>query len=709
MTVLRRRIRLLTLPNSGSKLLTASAILTHSIYRANIAPDGLFPATASVERKALGLQVATMAVTTTPGALLSHIFTPNLMRCIINQRVEKDRYLHESAKVPLTCLVARGKAEPPVIPDLFEALTSANGSISFDKLTKTKTIDDLLTHTNIEAAEKVLATIHNLIRTPRTEDHGQANLDRTTLANMLLTFTRKQQPKPADSREDSDLFWEVLNSTLVEYGYLGPSRSAGNAPNPPLSKESQEVFRNRLMSCLHHVLSAKLDESFTIPFDVALSVEIKSKDLDAPLLLDADTTVLAALSESVSTMQDIAKKSIKNKPLRALILLYALCILQVYNGDADAVSVLDDLKLCWASLRKSDDASSIIIEVLLSFISKPSALFRKLAEQVFGAFASQITEDGLMSMLDILEKKENLAGQQELFDQADDADDGAEEDEEEEEDVSIDGEDASDVEMVDESVDEEDDGSEDSDNVDEEDVEKDTDSSDEEDEEAADEETSAFESKLALALGTSKRTGDNESDSDDSDMDDEQMMALDGHLTTIFKERSKQSGKKKDSKDAKENIINFKNRVLDLLLIYVKQEHANFLSLSLILPIITLIRTTTSKQISEKAFNLLKQLSDSCNKTKKFPEPAAVKDGVHILHAIHDEMRKNASKLHSNACSRASLFVAKVMITADVDSYDDVADSYAELQKEWYKDPKSHVQASVFTEWTSWCIATRKH
>ncbi|KAK3051321.1 DNA-directed DNA polymerase, partial [Teratosphaeriaceae sp. CCFEE 6253] len=53
-----------------------------------------------------------------------------------------------------------------------------------------------------------------------------------------------------------------------------------------------------------------------------------------------------------------------------------------------------------------------------------------------------------------------------------------------------------------------------------------------------DDEEAVFDRKLADALGTA---GMDETDSDDdgSDMDDEQMMALEPHLATIFKERSK--------------------------------------------------------------------------------------------------------------------------------------------------------------------------
>ena len=41
------------------------------------------------------------------------------------------------------------------------------------------------------------------------------------------------------------------------------------------------------------------------------------------------------------------------------------------------------------------------------------------------------------------------------------------------------------------------------------------------------------------------------------------------------REGTAEQAQKKDNKDAKATMINFKNRVLDLLLIYVKQQHAN--------------------------------------------------------------------------------------------------------------------------------------
>ncbi|TKA78872.1 hypothetical protein B0A55_03824 [Friedmanniomyces simplex] len=191
-------------------------------------------------------------------------------------------------------------------------------------------------------------------------------------------------------------------------------------------------------------------------------------------------------------------------------------------------------------------------------------------------------------------------------------------------------------------------------------------------------------------------------------MDDEQMMALEPHLATIFKERSKLASKKQDNKDAKENIVNFKNRVLDLLAIYVKSQYGNLIAMDVILPLTSLVRTTSSKPTAEKAFAVLKQYFEACSKNKSLPQPEDDAPCFEVLAALHEEMKLSGSKLHANACSRSSLFLSKVLVAKDLQHYKRVSKMYGALQREWYMDSKSKVQGSVFTEWTSWSLATRK-
>lgn len=95
--------------------------------------------------------------------------------------------------------------------------------------------------------------------------------------------------------------------------------------------------------------------------------------------------------------------------MAAFKLLYSMTIMQVYNGDADAVSMLDELEFCYTKFlgeketktEDAGDASDALVEILLSFASKQSQLFRRMSEQVFGAFANQITENGLESLTSV--------------------------------------------------------------------------------------------------------------------------------------------------------------------------------------------------------------------------------------------------------------------------------------------------------------------
>ena len=383
-----------------------------------------------------------------------------------------------------------------------------------------------------------------------------------------------------------------------------------------------------------------------------------------------------------------------------------MTILQVYNGDTDAVSIIYELDTCHQSISEKQNSAgsesfNLLLEVLLSFLAKPSALFRKLAGQVFAIFTADVTSDGLQSLIEVLEKGESLAGQQDLFDQdIDGVEDGMSDDN-----LEI----ASDIEMI------EDAENSDSISEDEQNSSADSETSNQESEENSDgekngEELAKFDAMLADTLKTSQPGGNAAlpgDSSDDEEMDDEQMMALEPHLTKIFQERKKTTSKKREKKDARENVINFKNRVLDLLLIYVKKQHANALALQLILPLLRLVRISTSKQIAEKSFSLLKEYFDAC-KGKELPVPDEGGEIWEILDEIHAEARLDGSKLHGNACSRSSIFVVKVLVALDKTNYGRAVDVYSESQKQWFLDTKSKTQPALFTEWINWSINTRK-
>lgn len=279
-----------------------------------------------------------------------------------------------------------------------------------------------------------------------------------------------------------------------------------------------------------------------------------------------------------------------------------------------------------------------------------------------------------------------------MFDQQDDEGD--------EDMMDVDGEDDSDVEVIDGEA-----GS-DSDN-------DESDDEDEDDNESSgnDLEEAIFEAKLAEALGTHRADKDlNEDDSEgsDADMNDDEMEEIDTQLVKVFKARRDALGQKKDKKDAKENMINFKNRVLDLLEIYVKKCHSKILALDLLLPLLRLTRRSTVKQISNKAANVLREYTKHCKGAALPKLDDEIEPVWELLKSIHTEATHSGPPAHASACSQASLLVVKTLVAHDRETIAGVVDVYGETRKAQLISKKCHVQPSFFTDWNNWCVSSSK-
>lgn len=299
----------------------------------------------------------------------------------------------------------------------------------------------------------------------------------------------------------------------------------------------------------------------------------------------------------------------------------------------------------------------------------------------------------MLTTYQILEAKESLAGQQEIFEQQDD--------EEDEEMMDVD-EDDSDVEVID---------AENSD----EDEEDDDDDDDNDDDEAAsdegenEEEMAAFEAKLAEALGTHRADQDlnEQSEGSDADMNDDEMEQIDEQLVKVFRARRDALGQKKDKKDAKENMVKFKNRVLDLLEIYVKKCHSKVLALDLLLPLLRLTRKSTVKQLANKASGVLREYTKLC-KGNALPSLDSAEPVWELLKSIHAEAMHSGPPAHASACSQASLLVVKVLVAHDKNALADVVGVYAATRKEQLLSKKCHVQPQFFSDWNNWCVSASK-
>ncbi len=658
----------------------------------------VFSSSSSPERKAIGLQIFSLAISEVPLAELPGVLNLQVLRCILTQRAKADNHLFEAAKIPLNSMVTRAKREPGSAGVLINEIID-KGAANFDQLTKTKTMESIITAADDRSLASLVHKTHQTCLGRHKRNTAEVDAELRGFSDLLLTMVRTHKDAVATLtmatetlKWKEDFTWlDHLLDFLSVYAFT--------------DKELVPIFQPRLMSILNTLMYGPLRQALQAPVII-----VRPLRLDGNALNQLKGGAGASVEKAWKCMDKMYRPN--QSPNESIIpgneafaLLFALCILQCFRHEPDATAALEDLITCYEVKDSSTDAISMIIELLLSFISKPSALFRKLAEQVFTVFAPELTADSLQSLTDILGQKESLAGQQELFDAHGDGDEEGVVESEDDDIEAIDVEDASDVELINGEP-ASGSGPADADDSDD-DAGVSTSEAEDEATDGAEDEEAAFDKKLAEALGTGG-VEDGDSDDDGSDMDDEQMMALEPHLATIFKERQKKTSKKQDKKDAKENIINFKNRVLDLLMIYVKTQYAEVLTLDVILPLTNLVRTTTNKQTAEKAFGMLKQYFEACSKNKKLPQLDNTDDVFTVLDEVYAEMKLGGSKLHANACSRSSLFLARVLVAMDREHYERIASMYAKLMSEWWQDKTNKVQPRVFTEWTSWSIATRK-
>ncbi|KAH7081608.1 DNA polymerase phi-domain-containing protein [Paraphoma chrysanthemicola] len=676
--------------------------------------NNLFTSTSSHERKAWGLKLLSGFINDVPEDIVAALLSPNILRTLINQSKKEDRFLHSAALAALNSIQARVQREPSSALPTFIALTSKHGSIEFDKITKTKTLEQVLLSASDSAIKKIIRHLNSLVLRPNTEDETLAHTRRQVIADILLNLVKHfkgYDQMPNDIAEQDGWLRRTIEM-LVEHGYFVPSETAktSKVALPSLGEKTRQVYQERLSSCLTKLLSVNLGSRST--FALTAVGMIRSKDASSKslkLAFRADPAVSKTLEKAAQTLDAIsAKGSIAGNKMAAegFILLYSLTILQVYNGEGDAVMMLDDLDVSRKAMLKkvkdsTQEGSDVFVEIILSFLGNPRTLFRKIGEEALSIFASEIGATGLNSLADILDTEENLEGQKDLFNQGDDdAEENGSSSDPDDSDID------SDVEMVDgegSSV-----GGSDSDS------ESEADSGESDGAESEDDaELTQFNNLLAMTLQTSKPNVDGEAEddtSDDSDMDDDQMMALDPHLSKIFQQRSKITSKKKEREDAKQNVVQFKARVLDLLAIYLEKQYSNPLTLQVLLPIVRRTRANANKQIAEKAFKMLKTHFDSRMKHKApLPKPEDAKPVWELLKEVHEEAKLGGgAKIHADACSGASLHLVKVLIGLDRENYAGVVDVYAETQKQWFQEKKSALQPVLFTMFQNWSLTARQ-
>ncbi|KIM59218.1 hypothetical protein SCLCIDRAFT_10017 [Scleroderma citrinum Foug A] len=615
-----------------------------------VVDESLFSSTSSAERKYWGFQVFKEALTRVGPDQLSMLFTKNLMRSWTNHLSKSDRYLH---KISL------------------DVLTGIHGSQQFDKLTRTKTVESILTVMDTDGIKSYVLSLLEQVNPSKdsTEDTDSIHSRRTWIADQFAALVRNGSVPKNDEWIQIALDWYVVNGlfTVRKQSESSSIHALRVLPSPPFNEELHAHCRARLLGSLadltgqttvikkgdqtHKEAGVASDGQFWISKTLATLARLDkdSKHVSPPVSLDEETQT--SLGKAQKQLENLASVSTERKETaRGFELVLSSLVLQCRCGEEGSV---ENLEACLAAtsrmftnqksskkhknkqtaLPPADDEAipiDIFVDLLIGYLESASAYTRSVANEAFSRVTGVVQESTMNLILTQLERR-NPA---ELA---------------EDEDVDIDAEshDEQDGEVHESSSEE---------GVSEDDEEQCSSS------EGDDEDAQQMRKKIVDELEASGVDGvpgdDSDEESNEELLNDEQMMAVDEHLAEIFRSR-KDERRSKKGVDAQREATHFKNRVLDLVDTFVKKEPKNPLNVRLVLPLVDLVSKSgmDEKQLSDKAAGILK---NRLAKSKDIPSEATSDEVETILREVHQRARKSHSS--GPILSQSSLYLCRVLV-----------------------------------------------
>lgn len=631
--------------------------------------DGFFANSASPERKMWGFEIFILGVSQLDN--VSALLTPNLTRSLANQLAQSDRYLHKMAKRVVSVLMDISRSQHTKAAAIVESLLSHIEH--FDRISKSTLVHDLIP---LAADQDRLTTMFLKAFRENKDQQPKAQSALDSIIHMMKS-----------SKNTDDIAWiRTVLDELVPIAYF----------ESDMPESMVEMVQQRITSILSHTLGRMIAPTGSWPYEVLrIILDLQQKGQNTRVTFEGDIAKTKLKAEA--TVERIHKKRVSSPhvdspQLQAFELLFSMVLLQLYSSNTEAVTLLDELQMVYSKFAgrqqvedddEDYDASQVLTEVIISFLAQQSALLRKLSEEVWASFTNQITTGSLQLLYNILGARESLEGQEELFDIEDDEVEGEDEDEDME-----DEEEMSESESESESEEESEGETPDEEN-------------------AVDEEA---ERALAQTLGVNQDDDDDEEEEEEDSMDDEQMIALDGQLAAIFKDRQNQLSKSKVRKQevqkAKQNVTYLKSRVLDLLDIYVRKQPSNLDGLSMAIPILEMIRTTNDRQIGDKAREFLK--TKLCRKTTYALEGEEdLELAITILRSVLEEAAASTSKAHGLAANQVGVLVTKLLVSYDAGLIEIVSAQYMRALNEWFKSSKNQTTPNMFIDMINYLASKR--
>ncbi|KIJ68933.1 hypothetical protein HYDPIDRAFT_23808 [Hydnomerulius pinastri MD-312] len=665
-----------------------------------VVDESLFSSSSSPERKYWGFQVFKKALSRVSVTELPMLFTKNLMRSWINHLSNKDRYLHKISLDVAKHIQSLVQKTPELGFPLILQLTGVNGSGQFDKLTRTKTVESILTVMDSAGIESYILSSLDQVSSPKDteEDSSAITSRRNWIADQFAALIRNGSIPKSDDWIQIILEWYTVNGLfdIRKKSESSAIHALRAIPSPAFAEDTQLHCRTRLLGCLADLITQQTvvkqgdqtrketavasDGEFWISKVLATIAQLDKDSKHVNALVDVDEEAQALFAKTQKLIGQLRKTAGDKKEVaRGFELVLSSLLLQCRCGEDDST---ENLETCLSAAskmfssekipKKSKKAKSepssdepepidVLVDVIIGFLENASPFTRSVANESFSNISSAVQGSTVDLILRQLERRDPN-------DLVDDEDEGGESgsDENEEEDEESSSEEGSGP-----------DGD-----------------SDDSDEEAAEEVRKKIEDALK-ASGVDGGEDNTEGDSEPELMDDEQMMAIDEHLAEIFRSRTNERRSKKDV-DVQREATHFKNRVLDLVDIFAKKEPRSPLNIRLVLPLLELATKSgmDERQLSDKASGILKS---RLSKSKEVPS-ATTRDEVEtILREVHQRAQRSHSSDGLTVLSQSSLYLCRVLISLDEE--DAVVGVYQDSLGDYMTRKASQLAFNFFQDW----------
>lgn len=718
--------------NNGSTSNTGKSVyIQFPEFWQTVVDESFFNEKASSERKYLGFLIFIKTFPMINSKYVSNCFGQNLMRSIINQSMDSKRHLHKISQRVLNSIIKTCETDSKgkLIPTINALLFGSHGSINFDKLTKSKTTSKLISIKDI--SNETLTQLIQLFtsKSEKSDDVRETHF----ILDTLLHIIRNHKSSLSDNTQEVIL---PLINDLVGLAFFKNDKEPKKQPKKSdtddedddgdMEKSGQdlsEIAQERLYSILSELSIVPTGDAHSWQYYTLQ--DIFKLEKSTPLKTQLDESLLEVKQSALTILNKLSKDKSNKATSRGLEALLSMCLLQLYAGDVDSIFTIEEL--CEFSKSKKTESLVGVTEIILSLLAQRKAVLTKTSLLVWEQFISEVGRDELQVVLNVLPARENKQGFAQLFEGADEyeAVESGEEDGEGEGEGEDEGEDEESEESDDSALED----SEDSTN---------------EDALAIDREaTSALAKALNLPEDIinengevkfdelSDFSGDDDDEEEEESMDDEKMMELDDQLSQIFKRRKDALSniptghkRKLEVRDSRETVIAFKQRMIDLLSIYIKyvekldnetkdKEEKLQNLIIFVEPMIKCVQKTLDRPLAEKISKLLKTklFKVKISSISNHEEVSALLKTVHNECILTSKPGQHITVYYS-ICSSISIYLGKILVDSaeedkKTEAFNELIDLYGETTKKWMT--KGKFTTSIFIDFLNWLSSKRQN